>query len=480
MKRVLRAAAALGFAAACASSPPAPAAPLPCTGPSVDGRPLAIRCGVLVDSRGREIALHGINARVEGVFDVALDGGRAPLEEIPPLTLEDTRRMRALGFDALRLPLQWSGVEPTETGGFDEAYLDRVAAAVALAQEAGLLVLLDLHQDAYSKEIGEDGAPYWAILPPPPAKLAGPLDDLEARRLSKPVLDAFDTFFGESRDGARLRDRFTRMAAHVAARFADAPSVIGLELYNEPVTTSARLALFHAQVYAAVRAAAPRKLVFFEPPATRNLTDRADLPSAPLGDGAVYAPHVYTAAFGSPEVRAAASRAALEASYDAAVEEAEAWRGPLVVTEYGFPPSDPKFVQYMGWHADLAEARHAGLFFWVWKEASQGSWGLFDRAPGGAWVERSAVVGALSRLRLEAAAGRVVSIARPEGPGSLVAEIEGDGELVENLVSVGVAFRDPLATCDGAPVAATPGEPISVRCGGPGRHRLEVRARTAP
>jgi len=35
--------------------------------------------------------------------------------------------------------------------------------------------------------LGEDGAPYWAIVPPPPERLGGPLVDLEARRLSKPV-----------------------------------------------------------------------------------------------------------------------------------------------------------------------------------------------------------------------------------------------------------------------------------------------------
>lgn len=108
--------------------------------------PLSTRCGHFVDEAGRVVVLTGVNARIDGVFDVALDMGRAPLESIPAFTIEDARAMRAMGFNTLRLPIQWSGVEPTETGGFDAAYLDRVAAVVALCREAGLYVLIDWHQ----------------------------------------------------------------------------------------------------------------------------------------------------------------------------------------------------------------------------------------------------------------------------------------------------------------------------------------------
>ncbi len=469
----------LAVVLSCSSRSSSPPAALPCDGPSFDGAPLSVRCGALVDAQGREVRLTGINARVDGVFDVRFDDGRAPLEEIPALTLEDTQRMRALGFGALRLPIQWSGVEPTESGGFDEAYLDRVAAAVDLARQAKLLVLVDLHQDAYSKEIGEDGAPYWALVPPP-QKLAGPLTDLDQRRLSKPVLDAFDTFFGASPDGARLRDRFAKMAAHVAARFANDDAVLGFELFNEPIATFDALGALHAEVLAAVRAAAPKKLVVFEPPATRNLLDRADIASAPLGPGTVYAPHVYTAAFGSAEQRAAVTRDALERSYDNAREETDAWQAPLMVTEYGFPPSDPKLAEYLGWHGDLADQVGASTFFWLWKETSQGSWGLFDRDASGAWIERANVTAALARVRIEATAGRVVSLARPDGPTSLVVTFEGTEATRENLVSTGARLVFQRASCDGEAVISEGSEPLRLACGGPGRHVLDVRAIRAP
>ncbi len=470
-------AASLVAALSCSSPTPSPAVePLPCAGPSFEGAPLSVRCGTLFDAQGREVFLTGINARVAGVFDVTFDDGRAPLEEIPAFTADDVRRMRALGFGALRLPINWSGLEPREAGPFDAGYLERVAGAVDVARAAGLLVLIDVHQDAYSKEIGEDGAPLWAILPPPPKLLGGPLTDLEARRLSKPVLDAFETFFGDGPDGVRLRGRFARMVAHVAARFANDSAVIGFEIFNEPLTTEKKLTSFHAEVLAAVRAAAPRKLVLFEPSATRNFTDRAPVPSSPLGPGTVYAPHVYTASFGSEATRDAVTRDAVAGSYRAAREEADGWQAPLMVTEIGFPPEHPKFGPYLSWHAELAEELHASTFLWVWKESSQGSWGLFDRAADGGWVERAKVTSALARVRIEAVAGRMVTVRHPDGPGSLVVEIEGIAASRENLVSLGAHHVLSRATCDGAEVVATAGEPVRVNCGGPGRHVLEVRA----
>ena len=103
----------------------------------------------LRDADGRTAILRGINARVDGVFDVSFADGRNALEPIPALTAADCTRMRALGLDLLRLPINWSGVEPID-GQFDDAYLARVDAAVQCAAAAGLLVVIDLHQDGYS------------------------------------------------------------------------------------------------------------------------------------------------------------------------------------------------------------------------------------------------------------------------------------------------------------------------------------------
>ena len=75
----------------------------PCAAPAGTFAPLSARCGNLVDGQGRSVVLFGVNARVEGVFDVDLGPGRVPLQAIPPFTREDARRMRAAGFNVYEL-----------------------------------------------------------------------------------------------------------------------------------------------------------------------------------------------------------------------------------------------------------------------------------------------------------------------------------------------------------------------------------------
>src|SRR6476659_1777395 len=106
----------------------------------------------LRDARGRTLVLRGVNARVAGVFDVTFDDGRAPREAIPGFDASDVADLRASGFNLLRLPVSWSGIEP-RPGEIDAAYLDRIAAVVELCRGSGVYVLIDLHEDGFSKEL---------------------------------------------------------------------------------------------------------------------------------------------------------------------------------------------------------------------------------------------------------------------------------------------------------------------------------------
>ncbi|MEZ4233007.1 MAG: cellulase family glycosylhydrolase [Polyangiaceae bacterium] len=467
------------------ASPPKSTAP--CGEAATPGAPFGVQCGQLVDEQGRIAFLRGVNARIDGVFDVTFDDGRVALEEVPAFDASDVTQLREFGFDALRLPINWSAIEPTEDGGFNESYLLEVDRVVELCGAADIQVLLDLHQDAFSKEIGEDGAPLWAIEPPPEMLLEGPLDDLGDRRLSAQVLAAFETFFSDSATGAELRRRFSQMAAHVAARYADAKNVVGVEIFNEPQSNDAGIARLNQVAYPSIREASPKKLYVYEPPVTRNFTDRSTLADGPLGNLVGYAPHVYTYSFtATDEQKASIDKEKLRRSNANARDEANALQAPLIITEWGIDPLGVKADEYLTWQSELQEEYMASSFFWVWKEQSQGRWGCFDYDDQSAqFSPREAVKRSLARVRPSRVAGWPERFAFDRTSGIFELDFQGDPSIQgPHVIAIAPRLGAPLTvSCDGEGIAASElgrGE-YAVECGhDDSKHRIRVEVSPLP
>jgi len=460
-RRAAAFAALLCLAAACGgddSPPPATFA----------GSPLGSDARHFRDQQGRSVILRGVNARVRTVFDVAFDDGRVAVEEIPELTTADCQRMAELGFNFLRLPISWSAVEPRR-GEYSEPYLLAVDAAVECAAGAGLYVLIDFHQDAFSKEIGEDGAPLWAILPAPTQLLEGPLMDLTERRLSLQVSKAFDSFFAAG-DPDGLQKSFIDALAHVAAHYADAPGVAGFEIFNEPPMDPDRLYPFTYAAAERLRAVAPKKLIFFEPPVTRNQTDQAALATAPFPvAGAIYSPHVYTSvgdSFGIEE---------LEPSVENARGEAESWKTPLFIGEFGHNP-DAHGQKFVGLQFDLQDKYLASSALWLWKEHVQGSWGFFDYDQASStFSERPLVVATASRPWAQRIAGTPTQMQWDPAAGRLTVAYEQAVD-APNVIAVPAPYQIVSVTCDGKEVTPSGQAPrFEATCSGAGAHTLIVK-----
>ena len=405
------------------------------------------------DARGRQVLLRGYNARVENIFDVTFDDGRIALEDIPPFDENDARRFEELGFNVLRLPVDWSGLEPHPLQ-YSEAYMRRIDTVVDLARLHHFYVLIDMHQDAYSKEFGEDGEPLWAIVPPPPMLLQGPLTDLDQRRLSMPVLEAGVNFFANvpALDGRPLQEAFTAAVQQLVRRYVGNPAVVGYEAFNEPIIlfNDPILDAFHQRFAAAVHAIDPRAPIFFEPTALRNQSDRARVPTAPWPNGpGVYAPHIYTTVFSPPnDSWASEDPSMLSASMTAAAQEAAAWGTPLFVGEFGIDQTLERGPLYLMAELDLQDQFLASSTVWVWRET--GYWGLKD-ADG---VERDATVQAVTRPYPRAVAGDLLAIERP-APGALRVRYRANDRIAGQPNEVGLSsaqFSDYEIRCDGVAV----------------------------
>ena len=344
----------------------------------------------LVDDQGREVKLRGINARVSGLFDVSFDDGRPPLEHIPEFGLEDVRLMKELGFNFLRLPINWSGLEPNE-GEFSQSYLDRIKEVVSYCKQYEIYVLIDFHQDAYSKEIGEDGAPAWAIIPRMSVERTedGELSsgELEERRRSPQAIIAFTNFFLNRH---QIQDRFLPAFTKIVSTFKDESAVIGFEIMNEPMTYQIPffgnwfLFRFYKKVVAAAREIDKRHTIWIEPDAVQQnifmnvkpFKERFPDPQI------VYAPHFY------PVFRNWGKGIWFEtesewieefgSDMDDNLVHAESLGAPLVYGEWGLNPKLKRDEPYFRAFRKMTDARSIGHAMWLWKESSQDSWGLFD------------------------------------------------------------------------------------------------------
>ena len=447
---------------------------------ALDGRRLHFADGRLRDQRGREVTLRGVNARVQGIFDDTFTDGRLPLEPLPTFDASDADAMRGFGFNLLRLPISWSGLEPMPDV-YDRSYLDRIAAVVDACSRRGILVIIDFHQDAFSKEIGQDGAPRWVLDlllgPNNYPYLGGPLTDLNARRFAPATIAAFHDFFADQQG---IQERFAAAAVVVAKRFRRARGVLGYELMNEPFVlaaggTQAQLDDFHVRVATAIRRIDRRHMIVFEPDTIRNLTNQAPLPAAPFPlPGALYAPHIYTGVFDGLDF-SSGNPALLAPSMERAANEATAWSTPLLVGEYGIDPTSPVANRWITAELDLQDRLRAHSTFWLWKEVSGGYWGLYD-VNG---VERTSRTRALSRAYARAVPGTVTEHTFDDAASRLRLRYQASGRAPLEVFVPAHRFPDGVVLrCDGRAISVTP-DPrdgtVTVRCGsGAGEHLVEL------
>jgi endoglycosylceramidase len=441
----------------------------------VDGR--AFR-----DTLGRQRLWRGYNAKVQGLFDVSFSDGRAPNYTYPPFTDEVAAQFERMGLDVIRLPVNWSALEPAPRA-YADAFFASLDDAIALARAHGLHVFVDMHQDAYSKEIGEDGAPLWAIVPPPTMLLGGPSDD--SRRLSAQVIAAGLSFWKDApaTDGRPLQEAFIDAAAEIVKRHVGDPTVIGYEAFNEPVVfDTTELDAFHARFADRVHAIDPDAAVFFEPWGLRNQSDMAPLAAAPWSHGpGVYAPHIYTGWFTMPSQNGWESEdpAKLAPSMQSADAEAASWATPLFVTEFGCDQTLARGPEWLDRELDLQDQYLASSTAWA---REWGPWGLYS-SDGVLWKETARV---MSRSYPRAVAGDLIAIERPEA-GHLVVRYRPTARtagLPHEVSASAYWISGVRVLCDGAPVAfdASAVGRITFTCpaGDAADHTFEVIGTPAP
>jgi endoglycosylceramidase len=325
---------------------------------SPDAGPLLIR-----DREGGVLVLRGTNVEGESKNTADL---------LPPhyATSADFARLREMvGFSAIRLLVFWEAIEPTQ-GVYDEAYLAAVRARVEAAGAAGLLVIVDMHQDVYGRGFGFDGAPRWSCDEALYASFTPPAEWFFSY-FEPEVQACFDRLWTDP----ATRAAFGAAWARLAQALRGAPGLFGYELLNEPSPGSLDLRRFETQIAPAaytewidaIRAVDPDPYVLIEPASNANIGLASSL-VAPDRERVIYAPHVYPAAlergggwFGTRE--------SLDDWMDLLSSDAQQMGLPLVVTEVGARADVPGALTFLDEVFDAFDGARLGATQW------EGGWG---------------------------------------------------------------------------------------------------------
>lgn len=364
--------------------------------------PTRVRGGFIRDDEGRALILRGMNL--------------AGAHKNPPYfsfhTLADFQRLRDdWGMNAIRFLITWAAVEP-EQGVFDDAYLDAVAERMDWARQAGLHVVLDMHQDVYGEGFalgGGDGAPRWTCDEANYASFVPDPNQWFFNYLTPEVTACYDHFWNTPALHAEYIEAWRRVATRLAG-YDDV--ILGFDPMNEPYWGSYSIPFFEAahlqplyeELVPAVREVRPGWIAFLEPASSRNLGIPTGLKKLPFPD-VVYAPHSYDRDAESGMGFDPAQREVVLKNGQALAAEAAALEAALWIGEYGGMAASPGIVPYMTAEYDAFAAVAAGTTYWAYDKG--GSYSVLD-ADGS---ERAELLSTLVRPFPERVAGDPVSYA---------------------------------------------------------------------
>jgi endoglycosylceramidase len=337
-----------------------------------DSRPPLLRASGrhFLDPSGRAVFLRGVN--------LANDS------KVPPfLPLSDPSELDVLarhGMNVIRLLFIWEAFEP-EPGCYDFAYLGTLRAIAEAAWARGLYVIVDVHQDGFSRRLARgcgSGFPAWAISPGarsrPPDNGCG-CRNWVFREVTDPgVHRSFADFYA---DAHGVRTRYLAMLDRIAAAFATVPGVIGYDPLNEPWGDEAgELLPLYCDAAAALRVRHPTAIVFLAGHATTGNGKQTRMPR-PAIDNFAYSPHYYT-----PIVIMQngwhGRISAVDRGFAAMRSKADEWGVPLFVGEFGVAADASRAGDYIALVYDRLDLALASGTQWNytphWDEQAGDGW----------------------------------------------------------------------------------------------------------
>lgn len=254
-----------------------------------------LNTGALIDDLHRRVLLRGVNV-----------GGRCKWAPYLPYDQEDAPHIERMctqihqwGFNVIRLSLNWQALQ-SNASNFNAKYIQHLEQWLENAQQHDIRVLLDFHQDLFAAPFCGNGFPLWT-LPPEYQTTSRPSSRLWflGYALDDRVRTCFERLWTNT-DG--LQDQFIDMWTHVLDQLGTYPSLVGIDIINEPSWgldsnlkrfKQRHLMPFYQRVHAALHPIAPHLLLGYGMPGAECVDWSGDHHQRPHGEQFLYTPHVY-------------------------------------------------------------------------------------------------------------------------------------------------------------------------------------------
>ncbi len=330
----------------------------------------------IYDQQGRFMLLRGVNYNVLGDYWQA----NANVATQKQYSADDFKLMAKYGVNVVRLLFNWSKLEPRR-GEYNQNYINEIKKAIEDAAVNNIYILLDMHQDAFSKYIvtpttticdfpnrGWDGAPDWATI----TDNASTCTVNGSRESAPAVVHAWQNFWDNTNG---IQDACVGAWSDLVLQTAQYANVLGYDLINEPSLgykgldqETQKISIFYDKCIEAIRQAENKNgnfehIIFFETSVTWNGKEVpfVAFPNLTNERNMVFAPHTYFEAISYVFT--------VEQGYDLIKTLTSIYRAKMFVGEFGYfgnPATDAaKYKRFT-----LKEDENfTGSTWWQWCQA---------------------------------------------------------------------------------------------------------------
>lgn len=284
------------------------------------------------------------------------------------------------GFNLVRFLVFWEALEPVK-GFYDQGYIDALFRHLSILRNLGINVIIDFHQDLFSRRYTGNGFPAWVLDDLGIEKRAfKPYKKWYLNYLKRDVRESFSRFWSSS----ETQRRYIDAVSFLNSASMDFDNIVGIDIMNEPFQRFSEtagfekkvLADFYKKTYLRLENRLNGRKLFFEPwiGTGHGLSSGLDLSFSEACGG--YIPHYYPPLCSTSGSYGKFNKFLMQRAVLSKAREAERNRSPLIFGEFGISENVENYKACIRDFRETCEEVKASWVWWSYDKIEHSSHGI--------------------------------------------------------------------------------------------------------